>query len=162
MCVHCCRPTPTCATLPGKQYSPNNCLPHYSSQLQFHHALLEVHLEEGALVCPETGERSSADWKHTAVACIALPVCLLCATRSTVKAGSRAAAVHHLPSRPCAAGRLLWLRLAPTKRHSDTDGEGTLRSLCQTGYMTACLPAAGRKFQVSGGIPNLLLQEDEC
>lgn len=23
---------------------------------QFHHALLEVHLEEGALVCPETGE----------------------------------------------------------------------------------------------------------
>jgi multifunctional methyltransferase subunit TRM112 len=22
----------------------------------FHHALLEVHLEEGALVCPETGE----------------------------------------------------------------------------------------------------------
>jgi multifunctional methyltransferase subunit TRM112 len=23
----------------------------------FHHALLEVHLEEGALVCPETGRR---------------------------------------------------------------------------------------------------------
>ncbi|KAH7289163.1 hypothetical protein KP509_31G061300 [Ceratopteris richardii] len=24
---------------------------------QFHHALLEVHLEEGALICPETGRR---------------------------------------------------------------------------------------------------------
>ena len=23
----------------------------------FHHALLEVHLEEGALLCPETGRR---------------------------------------------------------------------------------------------------------
>lgn len=23
----------------------------------FHHALLEVHLEEGALICPETGRR---------------------------------------------------------------------------------------------------------
>lgn len=26
----------------------------------------------------------------------------------------------------------------------------------------ACPSSAGRKFQVSGGIPNLLLQEDEC
>lgn len=24
---------------------------------KFHHALLEVHLEEGALICPETGRR---------------------------------------------------------------------------------------------------------
>ena len=24
---------------------------------RLHHALLEVHLEEGALICPETGER---------------------------------------------------------------------------------------------------------
>lgn len=27
---------------------------------KFHHALLEVHLEEGALVCPETGKHSPA------------------------------------------------------------------------------------------------------
>jgi len=24
---------------------------------KFHHALLEIHLEEGALICPETGRR---------------------------------------------------------------------------------------------------------
>lgn len=35
------------------------------SLVQFHHALLEVHLEEGALVCPETGERAAA-WRQGA------------------------------------------------------------------------------------------------
>jgi len=27
----------------------------------FHHALLEIHLEEGALICPETGRRFKVD-----------------------------------------------------------------------------------------------------
>jgi len=41
---------------------------------KFHHALLELHLEEGALVCPETGRRSPS--------IRASPICSFTKTRS--------------------------------------------------------------------------------
>lgn len=86
---------------------------------RFHHALLEVHLEQGALVCPETGGLHGGP-PSQAVALTAGGQTWACSLQTP----------HPPPVKP---------RLA-----------------------TCCHDAAGRKFVVSDGIPNLLLREDEC
>lgn len=67
---------------------------------KLHHALLEVHLEEGALVCPETGEASLA-WEGAAATCGNAHVCSPRRPNTSRGAGPGTAA---LPAARAAAG----------------------------------------------------------
>jgi uncharacterized protein YbaR (Trm112 family) len=110
---------------------------------KFHHALLEVHLEQGALVCPETGDPPTRS--------LASRVFPLASGRVGQGRGSRAMrsklCVHACACTP-----------APPQRCLETVLASPLCRCCRPPLAAA----AGRKFPVSGGIPNLLLTEDEC
>lgn len=113
---------------------------------KFHHALLEVHLEEGSLVCPETGRHLKRGqprdgsgfwwfkWPNPVVGAAATRGCLFS------RSGEKADAV---PGGGCLSMEC-GDHSPPSNRH--------------------CVDRApaGRKFPVSDGIPNMLLTEDEC
>ena len=123
---------------------------------KFHHALLEVHLQEGALVCPETGAcgggwvgprwcwaASTGGWPsgqgHMAAR---LPQGVARRRRTRLHLRRRAPLLQRalLPPNACPAPPAVAAAAPPALPH----------------------PLAGRKFPVSAGIPNLLLTEDEC